>query len=61
MTQRPEEADKSLGNGVTNSCEPPNPSPMEEQSMLLQTEPSLQPLVGLIFVHALSIHLSYLS
>jgi hypothetical protein len=61
------------GIGVTDSCEPPcgcwelNSEPLEEQSVLLTTEPSLQPLSLIfnfvlfaflfvcLFVHCLSI------
>ena len=44
----PVEAIRSLGTGVTDSCEQPcgcwelNLGPLEEQEMLLTTEPSLQ-------------------
>ena len=47
--QRPEEGIRSLGTGVTGGCELPcgcwelNPGPLEEQPVLVTTEPSLQP------------------
>ena len=45
--QRPEEGTGFPRTGVTNGCEPPrgywesNPGPLEEQPVLLTTEPSL--------------------
>jgi hypothetical protein len=47
--QRPEEGSETPGTGVTGGCEPPwgcwelNTGPLEEQPVLLTTEPSLQP------------------
>jgi hypothetical protein len=60
VPQRPETSYGSLGTGVTDGCEPPTPSPLEEQPVLLPTEPSLQPLIGLISVCSLSTYLSHL-
>lgn len=51
---RPKEGIECLGTGLANSCESPwrgrelNPSPSEEQSLLLRAEPSL--LLGIIFL-----------
>jgi hypothetical protein len=47
--QRPEEDAGSSGTGVMNGCDPPcgcqewNSGPLEEQPVLLTSEPSLQP------------------
>lgn len=46
---RTEKGVRAPGTGVTHDCEPPcgcwdsNPGPLEEQLVLLTTEPSLQP------------------
>jgi hypothetical protein len=48
---RPEEGIRSPGPGVRDGCEPPygckesNPGPLQEQPVLLTSEPSLQPCV----------------
>ena len=45
--ERPEEGIKSVGNGITDSCEPLcgcwewNPGPLREQPVLLTAEPPL--------------------
>jgi hypothetical protein len=59
---------KRKSDSITNGCEPPcgcwelNSGPLEEQSVLLTAEPSLQPVMGILptclFVH--HIHAWYL-
>ena len=49
VLQRPEEGIESSGTGLTGDCEPPsgclelNSGPLEDQLVLLTTEPAFQP------------------